>query len=91
MCLYRGTPFSAAPALETAMDTARIALAPSLPLFFVPSSSIMRSSIAFWSVGSLPTSAGAMMVLTFSTAFVTPLPIHLFRGVMRDRWKGAER
>ena len=62
------------------MDTARIALAPSLPLFFVPSSSIMRSSIASRSVGSLPTSAGAMMVLTFSTAFVTPLPIHLFRG-----------
>ena len=31
MCLYSGTPFSAAPAFATASDTARIALAPSLP------------------------------------------------------------
>lgn len=31
MCLYSGTPFSAAPALATASDTARIAFAPSLP------------------------------------------------------------
>ena len=73
------------------MDTARIALAPSLPLFLVPSSSIMRSSMAFWSVGSLPMSAGAMMVLTFSTAFVTPLPIHLRGEARRDRWREAER
>mmetsp|Transcript_25430 Transcript_25430/g.40664 ORF Transcript_25430/g.40664 Transcript_25430/m.40664 type:complete len:389 (-) Transcript_25430:289-1455(-) len=77
MCLYRGTSFSAAPALETAMETARMALAPSLPLFLVPSSSSMRSSIVFCSVGSLPISAGAMMVLMFSTALSTPLPIHL--------------
>mmetsp|Transcript_11301 Transcript_11301/g.41904 ORF Transcript_11301/g.41904 Transcript_11301/m.41904 type:complete len:304 (+) Transcript_11301:750-1661(+) len=77
MCLYRGTPFSAAPALETAIDTAKIAFAPSLPLFLVPSSSIIRSSMVFCSVGSLPISAGPRMVLMFSTAFVTPLPIHL--------------
>ena len=44
MCLYRGTPFSAAPALQMAMETARMALAPSLPLFSVPSSWIIRSS-----------------------------------------------
>merc|ERR1719161_1466246 len=30
MCLYSGTPLAAAPALHTAIDTARMALAPSL-------------------------------------------------------------
>jgi len=45
---------SAAAAWETAMETPRMALAPSLPLLAVPSSLIMRSSISFCEVtGSL--------------------------------------
>merc|ERR1712137_297635 len=52
MYSYRGNCMEAAPARQTAMDTARIALAPSLDLdqpqsFWVPSSvSTMRLSIA---------------------------------------------
>jgi len=65
---------SAAAAWETAMETPRMALAPSLPLFGVPSSLIMRSSISFCEVtGSLESiKAGAMTVLTLLTALVTP-------------------
>ena len=67
-------------ALQTAIETARMALAPSLDLdqphsFFEPSSSCtIFSSIAFWSAGLRPTSAGPMIVLTLATALVTPAP-----------------
>lgn len=40
--------------LAMAMETARMALAPSLPLFSVPSSAIILSSMAFWSTGLSP-------------------------------------
>jgi len=40
-CLYRGTPFAAAPAFETASDTARMALAPMFVLLGVPSTSFI--------------------------------------------------
>ena len=43
--LYRGTLREAASALATAKDTAKIAFAPNLSLFSVPSSSIMILSI----------------------------------------------
>src|SRR5664280_1431704 len=43
---YRGRPDISAPALAQARDTARIELAPSFPLFSVPSSSIMAKSIS---------------------------------------------
>ena len=39
---------------HTAMETARIAFAPSFDLSLVPSRSIMALSMAAWSVGSLP-------------------------------------
>eukprot|EP00962_Isochrysis_galbana_P030115 scaffold9731_cov113-Isochrysis_galbana.AAC.6 len=83
MCLYSGMPFAPAPALHTAIETARMALAPSLALdqphsFFEPSSSrTILSSIAFWSIGDMPSSAGEMMLFTLSTAFCTPLPMYL--------------
>mmetsp|Transcript_6231 Transcript_6231/g.14183 ORF Transcript_6231/g.14183 Transcript_6231/m.14183 type:complete len:200 (-) Transcript_6231:309-908(-) len=78
MYLNSGMSFSAAPALHTAMETARMALAPSLPLFSVPSSSLfMRSSIAFCCVGSFPMRAGAMMSFRLATALEHPLPIHI--------------
>ena len=83
ICLYSGVFFAPAPALHTAIETARIALAPSLDFdqphsFLLPSSSCtIFSSIAFCSDGAMPTSAGPMMVLTFSTALETPLPMYL--------------
>ena len=82
MWRYSATPLAPAPALHTAMETARMAFAPSLDLhqpqsFWVPSSSwTMRSSRAFCAVGSLPSSAGPMTVLMFATAFLTPLPMY---------------
>ena len=76
MCLYSGTPFSAAPALHTAMDTASTAFAPSLPLFLVPSSSTIISSSLVCSRGSCPSSAGAISSLMFFTAPNTLLPMY---------------
>ncbi len=77
---YSGTPLCAAPALQTANETPRIALAPSLLLFSVPSSSSMILSTAVCWVTSmfLEIRAGAMMELTLSTAFKTPLPRYRF-------------
>ena len=78
ICLYSGVFFAPAPALHTAIETARIALAPSLDFdqphsFLLPSSSCtIFSSIAFWSVGLKPMSCGAMISFTFLTADVTP-------------------
>lgn len=69
-----GHTLSAAAASETAMETPRMALAPSLPLLGVPSSLMRRSSISFCEVtGSLESiRAGAMISLTFLTALRTP-------------------
>ena len=80
MCLYSGMPLAEAPALHTAMDTPRMALAPSLDLdqphsFLLPSSSCtILSSICCCSAGLMPTSAGPMIVFTLVTAFETPAP-----------------
>lgn len=74
MCLYSGLPLAAAPALQTAIETPRMALAPSLALdqphsFLEPSSSwTILSSMTCCSLGSMPTRAGPMMEFTFSTA-----------------------
>ena len=51
-----------AAARAAAMDTPRIALAPSLALFGVPSRSIMSRSSAAWSSGVQPRTAGAIVV-----------------------------
>ena len=69
-----GPTLSAAPASETAMETPRMALAPSLPLLGVPSSLMRRSSISFCEVTGILESirAGAMISLTFLTALETP-------------------
>ena len=71
-------PNSLAAAFATANETPKIALAPSFDLFGVPSKSIMSWSILFCSNIEVPKSAWAMMVLTFSTALSTPLPINAF-------------
>ena len=72
-----GRPSSSAAALATARETPSIALAPSLPLFGVPSSSIIRPSIPGWSKASRPSTSGAIISFTLSTAFKTPLPMYL--------------
>ena len=74
MCSYKGMPLAAAAALAVARETARIAFAPNLALFSVPSKSIMIWSIAAWSLASLPARAAAIGPFTASTAFSTPLP-----------------
>src|SRR5690242_961589 len=66
------------------METPRTALAPSLALLGVPSSSIMRASMASWSRGSRPMSSGAILELTLSTALETPLPPHFFLSSSRS-------
>jgi hypothetical protein len=52
--LPAGSAFGPLLTLQTAIDTARMALAPNLPLLSVPSSLIMASSSSFCWVGSLP-------------------------------------
>src|SRR5271165_2348496 len=51
-----------------------MALAPSLDLFGVPSSSISNRSISGCRVGSTPTRRGPITSLTAATALSTPLP-----------------
>ena len=62
---------SCAAAFATASDTPRIALAPNLPLFSVPSSSIINLSMARCSKISRPISSLQIVSFTFSTAFKT--------------------
>ena len=65
---------AAAAALAAASDTPRMALAPSRPLFGVPSSAISVSSILACASASMPPSASKISPLTASTALRTPLP-----------------
>ncbi len=62
-----------AAARATAMDTARIALAPSFDLFGVPSSSSKRRSMACCSSADRPTMAGPSLSLMLATAFCNAL------------------
>ena len=71
---YSGSPTSSAAALATAIETARVAFAPSRILFSVPSSSIRLWSRNACSLASSPITASAISVLMFSIAFCTPLP-----------------
>ena len=73
-CRYSGAPADAADARAAAIDTPRIALAPSRDLFGVPSSSISRWSSPRWSAASCPASARAISPPTLATACRTPLP-----------------
>src|SRR5437867_4097130 len=70
--------------VSMAIETPRIAFAPSLALFFVPSIEIMSWSSRDCSVASWPTSAGAMILFTLSTAFRTPLPRYRFLSPSRS-------
>src|SRR3954451_1639561 len=57
-----------------ASETPRIAFAPSLPLFEVPSRSIIVRSRAVCSAALAPWSASAISLLTWETAFPTAFP-----------------
>ena len=72
--LYRGRSALAAAALATAIETARIALAPRFALFVVASASFIARSISSCLVASRPTMTGAMVSTTLLTALVTPFP-----------------
>ena len=67
-----------------AIDTPRIALAPSLLFVGVPSMSIISRSISACRAGSRPKSFGAMVPLTFATALRTPLPPYRFLSPSRS-------
>ena len=71
---YSGIPREMDAALAAAMDTARIALAPSSDLSSVPSAFIMAWSTPYISDASIPLTVSWMMVLMFCTARLTPLP-----------------
>ncbi|MNE51297.1 hypothetical protein D3C80_1459200 [compost metagenome] len=72
--LYNGNPSSLAAAFAAAKETPKIALAPNLDLFGVPSKSIINWSIVFCSKTEVPTNSSAITVFTLFTAFKTPFP-----------------
>ena len=74
---YKGISRAAAAAFATAIETPRIAFAPSLALFGVPSSSIMALSTATWSRAFIPIISSPITEFTFSTAVSTPFPLYL--------------
>src|SRR5258708_29381673 len=63
-----------AAARAAAMETARMALAPSRDLVGVPSREIILWSSARWSAASRPATDLAISLLALSTALSTPLP-----------------
>ena len=82
--LYKGNFKALAAALATAIDTPKIALAPSLLLLGVPSSANIKLSISTCAVASKPTISGAITSLTFFTACNTPLPKYLALSPSRN-------
>ena len=64
-------------ALADASDTPRIAFAPNLDLFCVPSKLIRLLSILVWSLTSVPIRVLLISLFTLFTAFKTPLPLYL--------------
>ena len=91
MCSYSGWPLEVAAALALARDTARIAFAPKLDLFSVPSK-VDRDFITDASLilASLPRRAWSDPGgLTAPTAFSTPLPMK--RDLSPSRSSSASR
>ena len=70
---YSSSPRAAAAAWATASETPSTALAPSRPLFGVPSSAISAASSAAWSSRSIPTTAGAISSWTLRDRPAHPL------------------
>ena len=63
--------------LATAIETPKIALAPNLDLFSVPSNWINALSIPTWSKTSNPINASEIISLTLLTAVKVPFPRYL--------------
>src|SRR5207302_660423 len=82
--LYNGIFSSSAAAFATAIDTAKIAFAPNLDLFPVPSSSIIFRSIARCRLTSIPTISRAISSFTLATALVSPIPPYLLASLSRN-------
>src|SRR3989338_2752838 len=78
ICSYNFLSEQRAPALQAAIETPRIAFAPSLDLFSVPSSSIKALSISLCFLQSKPIIFFDIILLTLFAAFRTPLPRYLF-------------
>ena len=81
---YRGRPNASAAARATASETPNIALAPSLALLGVPSSSRSALSTATWWDASQPLRVSLIRLLTLSTALRTPLPLKRFLSPSRS-------
>eukprot|EP00968_Pinguiococcus_pyrenoidosus_P027184 scaffold7358_cov252-Pinguiococcus_pyrenoidosus.AAC.28 len=79
-CWYRGTPFAAAPALDSASEAPRMALAPRRALFSVPSRLIMMSSSSACCVGSLPNMRRNERVRPLENKSFGSLPKASYRG-----------
>ncbi len=75
--LKSGMSLKLAEALPKAIEMPKIALAPSLRLFLVPSSSIKKQSNSDCVEKVFPMILSANIVFTFLTAFKTPLPKNL--------------
>jgi hypothetical protein len=71
--LYNGFPSLFAAACAKAIDTPKIAFAPSFDFVSVPSRAISAASRVFW-VNPFLTRAFLIVVFTFSTALSTPFP-----------------
>ena len=74
---HSGAPAEAASARARAIEAPTVALAPSLPLFGVPSRSIMAWSASASDAQERPRSSSASSVLTAPTAPSTPFPSYL--------------
>ena len=70
--MWVGVSLAFAPALQAAIDTPKIAFAPSLDLFSVPSSSINILSIVFCSLTSIPLIVSLISVFIKLTDLRTP-------------------
>ena len=84
-CSWRLIPFKDAATRETAIDIAKIELAPNCDLSFVPSRSIKLWSIFSCWMGSFPTINGPRMLLMLLTAFRTPFPWYLISLSLNSR------
>lgn len=67
-CCHSSRPATAAPARAQATDAATMVFAPSRSRRCVPSASISRASMAAWSPGSRPASAGLAICWAAATA-----------------------
>ena len=81
---YKSNPNEFDAAFATAKETPKMLFAPKFDLFGVSSNFIISSSIFLCSYTFIPIIAFAIFLLTFSTAFSTPLPKYLLLSPSRN-------